>query len=222
MESARSLPILEIKNHNRRLYSELPQALVNSPVTAAAMLDSISLFELMGSKWMLAVPLSRWDEEIHEHCFDEVRHTKMVQDGAKKLRWSMTSEQILLENELNKIFYQTTEAYLSQLSRKIFKLTYLGNRNKQFSLSAYAILAFLIERRIMKIYPSLAKHGPNEEIRILAKQIIKDERKHLGFVDEKLQASLDQLQTDQKTIIDLEESLADTWMEKLTYAVANN
>lgn len=186
------------------------------------MLDSISLFELMGSKWMLAVPLSRWDEEIHEHCFDEVRHTKMVQDGAKKLRWSMTSEQILLENELNKIFYQTTEAYLSQLSRKIFKLTYLGNRNKQFSLSAYAILAFLIERRIMKIYPSLAKHGPNEEIRILAKQIIKDERKHLGFVDEKLQASLDQLQTDQKTIIDLEESLADTWMEKLTYAVANN
>lgn len=214
-------PISDIpqKKQTASPYQDLPQILVNQPVTAAAMLDAVSLFELVGSKWMLALPQDRWDDDIHEHCFDEVRHTKMVQDGAKSLRWVMSPEDVLKENKLNEVFYNATEHYLSQLSRRIFRLTNKNrSRDKDFSISSYAIMSFLIERRIMKVYPSLARFGPTEEIRQLAKTIIHDERKHLHFVGEKLDSGLEQISKDQKEMIEIEEALASTWMEVMENA----
>ena len=199
--------------------STLPANLLSSLVATSSLLDAASLFEIVGSKWMLAVPFEYWDAEIHEHCSDEVRHTKMVQDEAKKLRWEMEPEDVLKELQLSKVFYTETEKYLSRLSRKIFKLTLAAGRHtKEFSVPSYALVAFLIERRIMKIYPGMAQHAPSESVKTMARQLITDERKHLKAVGLRLPEGLALTGKDQKAVVDIEEELAATWIHSLTKA----
>jgi hypothetical protein len=192
-----------------------PSKLASDPICAAALLDAISLFELLGAKWMLAVTVKHWNAEIHEHTADEVRHTKMVQDAAKKLRWAMDADSLLRESRLGRAYYEITEAYLSKLSKKIFLMT-RRRAGEAFSVPAYILLAFLIERRIMKIYPHFAKFGATDELKQMAKTLIGDERKHLTFVNNQLIDSLDIAGTTKDAIVAFEENLAKEWLESLT------
>lgn len=199
--------------------SDLPLGLVSSSIGVSSLLDAASLFEIIGSKWMLAVPFEYWDEEIHEHCSDEVQHTKMVQDEARKLRYQMNDEDVLKELKLNRKFIESTELYLSRLSKKIFRLTLgAGRYNGNFSVFTYAIISFLIERRIMKIYPSIAKYGPTEEVRKMARTIISDEKKHLNFVGDRLPGGLEITAMNKQEIIEIEEELAQVWITSLLEA----
>jgi len=191
------------------------------PVAAAAVLDAISLFELLGAKWMLAVTVANWNAEIHEHTADEVRHTKMVQDAAKKLRWEMNGPDLLREARMARICHEATELYLSKLSKKIFLLT-RRTLGEKFTVPAYVLLAFLIERRIMKIYPHFAKHGATDDLRAMARELIGDERKHLTFVNNKLIDSLELAQSSKEEIVSFEESLAATWLEALKDATSQH
>lgn len=191
-----------------------PLHLAANPVAAAAVLDAISLFELLGAKWMLAVTVANWNSEIHEHTSDEVRHTKMVQDAAKKLRWAMNGEELVRESRMAKICHEATELYLSKLSKKIFLLT-RRSLGEKFTVPAYVLLAFLIERRIMKIYPHFAKNGATPELRAMARELIGDERKHLTFVNNKLIDSLQLAQSSKEEIVSFEENLAGVWLEAL-------
>ncbi len=116
---------------------------------------------------MLAVTVANWNAEIHEHTADEVRHIKVVQDAAKKLRWQMNGAELVREARLARLCHEATEHYLSKLSKKIFLLT-RRSLGEKFTVPAYVLLAFLIERRIMKIYPHFAKHGATAELRGMA------------------------------------------------------
>lgn len=205
----------ELENSDLPVQEHFPSKLASDPICAAALLDAVSLFELLGAKWMLAVTVKHWNAEIHEHTADEVRHTKMVQDAAKKLRWAMDAESLVRESRLSRNYYEITESYLSKLSKKIFLLT-RRRAGEAFSVPAYILLAFLIERRIMKIYPHFAKFGATEELRQMAKTLIGDERKHLTFVNNKLIDSLDIAGTTKEAIVAFEESLAKEWLESLT------
>jgi hypothetical protein len=194
----------------------LPNGLYSNLITSPSFLEAVGLFEIVGSKWMLAVDDKYWDAQLHEHCFDEVTHAKLLQDEVKKLRWSMTDQEIVTENKVSKVFYQAIDTYLSKLSRKVFKLTVShGSQNSDFALSAYTLLSFVIERRIMTIYPYFAKYGPTESLRKKAKRIISDERKHLHFVGDTLPESLEKASIAQSQIIEIEEELSKVWIGKM-------
>ncbi|MCB0415918.1 MAG: hypothetical protein KDD50_16390 [Bdellovibrionales bacterium] len=198
---------------------DIPNHFYSNPVTASALLDAVALFEMEGSKWMLGLPFDHWDDQLHEHCFDEVRHTKIVKDLALHLRSQMNDEQIVQECKLNIAFYRSIERYISRLSRKIFKLSLsLGIGNIEFSQTAYSFLGFAIERRIMKIYPHFSKLSPDSMVRKQSKQIIHDERKHLGFVGEKLENGFSFTDTTQKEIIKIEEAVANEWIQEMVNA----
>lgn len=195
---------------------ELPLELYQNRVSCCSLLEGIGLFELMGVSWMMALRYQNWSHETHEHAYDEVRHTKIIQDCVRSLRWQLTDQEILLENRLSRVFYTETEKYLQNLSKRVFRLTFHQRScDSQFAISSYALLAFLIERRIMKIYPHLAKFGATTEVQELAKQIIHDERQHLTLVTGKLPEGLDFADSSQDEIILMEKNLAHSWITKL-------
>ncbi|MBL7671924.1 MAG: hypothetical protein JNM39_15660 [Bdellovibrionaceae bacterium] len=205
-------PILDVKE------LELPEALFAHPVSSISLLEGVALFELIGVSWMMALTYQNWSHETHEHAYDEVRHTKLIQDCAKKCRWALSDEQIILETKLTKIFYIETEKYLQNLSRRVFKLTYHQKTcDSKFAISSYALLAFLIERRIMKIYPAMVKHSQNTTIQTVARSIIHDERQHLTLVTGKLPSGLDFADSSQDEIILMEKKLANEWMRSLIH-----
>lgn len=195
---------------------DLPEALFINPISSISLLEGVALFELIGVSWMMALTYQNWSHETHEHAYDEVRHTKLIQDCAKKCRWNLSDEQIVLETRLTKIFYVETEKYLQNLSRRVFKLTYHQKTcDSKFAISSYALLAFLIERRIMKIYPAMVKYSQNAAIQTVARAIIHDERQHLTLVTGKLPSGLDFADSSQDEIILMEKKLANEWIKSL-------
>jgi hypothetical protein len=205
----------EIEKHE--LGSEFPMELASDSVAAAAFLEGIALFELLGAKWILAITIKNWNEEVHEHAADEIRHTKIVQDAAKKLRWEMTPQELVRESALSKITYTATEEYLAALSKRIFLLT-KRKAGEHFTVAAYYLLAFLIERRIMKTYPHFARFGATEELRETARLLVNEERAHLGFLNQKLQSYLEISGSTQEEIVAIDRELAAEWLEKITDA----
>lgn len=215
--------MLEVNGHDFPIVmSENSQLLeiIETPSILCSFLDAIALFEIVGSRWMLAVPFEYWDEEIHEHCGDEIGHTRMLQDVARRIRGSFSSEEYLEERKFNQFFYDATEEYLNKLSKKIYKFTLkAGRESSRFALDSYALTAFLIERRIMKIYPTIARLSDFDFVVELANQVIKDERKHLHFVGDRLPSGLELAQLDKNNLIMLEEILANDWLGKLSEKV---
>ncbi len=198
---------------------DLPPALYAHPIAAISLLEGVALFELMGVSWMMALTFQNWSHETHEHAYDEVRHTKIIQDCARKLRWSLSDQDLAAECKLSKIFFLSTEKYLQNLSKRVFKLTYHQRTcDSKFAISSYALLAFLIERRIMKIYPAMVKFSHYGEIQVLAKTIIIDERQHLTLVTGKLPKGLDFADSSQDEIILMERRLANEWIGSLLSA----
>jgi hypothetical protein len=165
---------------------------------------------------MLAVPFEFWDRDIHEHCSDEVTHTIMIQNAGRDLRRELDDDDYKKLRDVSEFFFHETGKYLEKLSRRVFRQTVKMNReNGDFSIASYAMMAFLIERRILKIYPAIAKFGPTESMRDLAFTIFKDEKKHLNFVGERLPAGLSLADINKQELIDLEEDLAIEWQEVL-------
>lgn len=198
---------------NKRKLDTLSTKVFSHPVSACALLESVSLFEMVGSKWMLAVEHKFWDDQIHEHCFDEVIHTKLVLEEAKKIRWDLNETDLVKENNLTKIAYKAVDRYLNKLSKKVFKLTLShGVDNADFALSAYSLLSFVIERRIMTIYPHLEQFGPTESVQKTAKRILSDERKHLHFVGDHLPTGLLKASINIDELVVMEEELAQSWI----------
>lgn len=191
----------------------------SNKISCISLLDGVSLFELIGVSWMMALTYQNWSHETHEHAYDEVRHTKLIQDCARNLRWTLEDNDILKEAKLNRVFVKETEIYLQSLAKRVFRLTFHQRTcDSQFAISSYALLAFLIERRIMKIYPCFAKFSPLQEVQDLAKSIIHDERNHLTLVTGKLPEGLDFADSSQDEIILMEKRLASEWSSKLNEA----
>lgn len=214
-QEVQSLEVFE----NQVADSDLPLSLYSDKIAAISLLEGVSLFELMGVTWMMALTYENWSAETHTHAYDEVRHTKMIQDCARAARWTLSDEDLVKETKLSRAFYQETELYLQKLAKRVFRLTFHQRTcDSVFAISSYALLAFLIERRIMRIYPNLAKFGATEEMRSLAKEIVRDEREHLTLVTGKLPEGLDFAESSQDKIILMEKQLAAEWIANLKAA----
>lgn len=210
----------DLSSHEHSIHlRDLPSEFLFDMAATSALLDSISLFEIVGSRMMLKVPFARWDESMHEHCSDEVNHTLLVQEHARKLRFEMDASELFKEQKLNYHFHNITNNYLNRLFRRIYKFTIAaGRENEKFQVYSYAIISFLIERRILKIYPLLAQYSPNIKVRKMAKTIIGDEKRHMELVGEKLVGGIELAATTKQELIQIEEAFAESWKSELLEA----
>jgi hypothetical protein len=193
--------------------------LATDKVAMAAFLSAIAEVEMFGAKWIVAVPHRYWNEELHEHALDEIRHTKLAQDAARALRADFTADELVREARLSQTMHEATDIYLTCLSRRSFRPVRRKLGESWFE-PAYVLLSFLIERRLMKIYPHLARIGATEEVRAMARELIADEKKHLSQINAKLGDRLALAGSRKEELVDLELALANQWLEKAANAAA--
>jgi|GEM_PF-6139587 len=197
-----------------------PAVLLADKVALAAFLSSIAEVEMFGAKWIVAVPHRYWDETLHEHALDEIRHTKMAQDKARELRATFSPAEILREAHLSQAMHKATDTYLSSLSLRSFRPVRRKLGQDWFE-PAYVLLSFLIERRLMKIYPQLARSAVSEEVRAMARTLIADERKHLSQINGKLSDRLELAGSRKEELLELEQGLAEQWLEGSAHAACH-
>jgi hypothetical protein len=107
----------------------------------------------------------------------------------------------LTERYTKKLFLRTTRPVMQTLPPEMRGIHY------------YYLLSFVIERRLMSIYPHLAK---GESILAEAiRRIIADERKHLTGVTAPSRAAEAEYALDLERIIEAEEEIASEWLAQL-------
>jgi hypothetical protein len=210
MLSVRPEPDYEINSTG--FEDSFPATLATDKVALAAFLSAISEVELFGAKWIVAVPHRYWNEELHGHALDEIRHGKLAQDAARELRADFTDAEIVREARLSLEMHKLTETYLSSLSLRSFRPVRKRLGADWFE-PAYVLLSFLIERRLMKIYPHLARIAATEGVRLLARNLIADEKEHLSQINAKLADRLELSGARKDELVQLEQSLAKQWLE---------
>ena len=79
----------------------------------------------------------------------------------------------------------------------------------------YPPVTFLVERRLMKIYPALAKHVSNTNISEIIRGLISDEGDHLTMIMRRLNRDFDDLKIDRSELVEIETILATKWMRQI-------
>ncbi len=207
-QASRLLP-----DDDTQVIDSFPAVLATDTVALAAFLSAIAQVEFFGAKWIVALPHRYWNEELHEHALDEIRHTKVAQDTARALKARFSDAELVREAKLSIELCTLTEQYLSSLSLRSFRPVRKKLGGDWFE-PAYVLLSFLIERRLMKIYPQLARMAVTEEVRSMARNLISDEKKHLGQINLKLLDRLELAGARREELVQLEHTLATEWLER--------
>jgi rubrerythrin len=196
----------------------LKQMLLNTN-SVVALLQALADVETAGATWILAIPPKNWEQHFHEHALDELRHAKKLRELARKLR--VTGE-AAIQNEREENFGVATDVYLRHLfsgSYRRLARDSLANEAKidhQKPVHLYTGLALAVERRLMKIYPTLAKHAEQPEVREAAIQLIAEEKGHLSLVTRIIHEN--GFEEFAERAIELEEKLAEKWFNQLATA----
>ena len=189
-------------------------------IQAVVMLECLARIEYAGANWILGVPQSFWTTEIHAHAQDELHHCRAMLDAARAGRALLTAEELKLELKLTSDCLKATDRYLSSLFRKCIREFSSSNKDSAFPLWAYYALSLSVERRIIRIYPSLASHGITAPLRDIAKKLIFDEKDHFKMMAEGAQKHVLQMKEMIPAMQAIEEQEAKLWIETLEGVLA--
>ena len=145
--------------------------------------------ELVGARWILELPIHSWSEKIHQHAREEMKHAEILHAEAARLRTSVAPGRAHQMNLVGAQLFEITEKYMRGIFEASLKaiiqvsgVTKITGDQKRFV--NYYVLSFLLERRIMKTYPYIARFANDERLIQTAKKIIRDEKDHLSEVME--------------------------------------
>jgi rubrerythrin len=190
-----------------------------TPRAATTFLECLSLIEYTGAKWIMAVPPEDWDAQLRDHATDEMRHGKVMSDEARRIRSTLSGDDLVRERSATERGIAVTEKYLERLIARSFKhVLRTGGRDRK-EVRCYAYLSLLIERRLMKIYHELAEFGVNASLRQIAQQLIEDERGHLAGVTGHCRREEMTKATNRSEFIAIEEELGQVWLAELMSVV---
>lgn len=194
-----------------------PRILATEHVAAVSFLECIADLELFGARWILALEPRHWSADLQRHALDEVRHSDSARRAARGLRSLLSDKDLAREARATAIGLKATDDYLSLLSQRVFRAV-RRRLGRDWTEPCYVLLSFLIERRLMAIYPHLASLSFSSEVQEMARRLIADEKRHLGFVVPKLVDRCEATGFDKKHWVELEESLAQPWFAAVAHA----
>ena len=143
--------------------------------------------ELVGARWILELPIHSWSEKIHQHAREEMRHAELLHTEAARQRSLVDPERAHQMNSMSNQVFAATEEYMRTIFEASLKAIIQASSitkitGDQKRVANYYVLSFLLERRIMKTYPYIARLAHDASFVQTAKKIIKDEKDHLSEV----------------------------------------
>jgi hypothetical protein len=187
----------------------------SQPMACSVVLDCLSHVEYTGAQWILAVPASQWGDGLHGQVADEIGHGKCMGSEARRLKPLLSRDELLVQFRRSERSLAATEAYLNQLLRTIFKKVIRSKAENDRAMACHTVVSFLLERRLLKIYPHMAAHGVTESVREAARRLIHEEREHLALVRPGLEKTVNLMDTGLDELLGFEQSLAEAWFYRL-------
>jgi hypothetical protein len=185
------------------------------PLSCAVVLECLSHVEYTGAQWILAVPATQWGDGLHGQVTDEIDHGKRMGAEARAARRLLSRDDLFVELGRSERAVAATEAYLNQLIRTIFKKVIRSDAERRRAIACHTVVSFLLERRLLKIYPHMAAHGATESSRATAKKLILEEKEHLALVRPELAGTVALLGSDLDELLGLEQGFAEAWFDRL-------
>lgn len=193
---------------------------VQSPLTAIPLLEGLSSLEFTGAKMILRSHNAFAPEHLAHHAYEEVIHGQIIRDAVRSLYYGISPD--ILPNVMraadNAVL--ATDHYAKQLFSHVSRD--IGRRlpKEERRTAYYNLVTYLIEVRLMLIFPAIAKHGCSAEVRSVAKKVIEDEKGHLGYVSGPSREITKTDGIDLKALALNEARLAAEWVRALEHLIA--
>jgi hypothetical protein len=194
---------------------------LNHPVMATILAECLSLVELTGTKYILALPAPLMTADVLEHANDELRHSKVMADEVRRLRQTLSARDLVRERDTSPPCLAATELYLGSLLKKVFRrVCELCPERPEKAWGTYLAVSLTIERRLMKIYPQVAAAGLTESLRATGERLMKEEVDHLRHVSLGLAEATALARGELEGFVEIEARLAEEWFAALATTFA--
>ncbi len=194
--------------------ASLVSLIAGEQISCLIFLDCLTRLEFNGAKWIFAVPYRFWNEEYAIHLKEELSHSERIALLNEMLKCELDKEQLFTQQKTKVACIALTEHYCKNLVWKFYKQFKKETQIEDDMIApiCYFMISFVLERRVMKIYPQLAKSVEDDRVRKLFKEFILEEKEHLQYISGKLiEASCEQDLIDK--YVKIEEEMAASWLE---------
>lgn len=179
-------------------------------------LRSLSYLEYIGYRKMVkALDHHQVSREVFHHLTDEIRHSYMLKELADKILKQSGEGEASLQSVHDNFapgFIDIAEAYFQDLDAQV-KTWVEGKIQQEAPFLCYLMTSYLIEIRAMNVYPSYHGELSDAGEKTVIKQIIKDEREHLDYLQAQVAQLPYGLDLDQEELKDFEEKRFDAYLK---------
>lgn len=144
-------------------------------------LRSLSYLEFIGYRKMVkSLGYLGVEKGSFHHLHDEIQHSFLLKEVAEKS---------FVEPEIRELFghsfIEIAENYFQSLDGAIQNWVKI-QLGKDSPYLCYMLTSYLVEKRAMKIYPAYYHRLKETPLKFTLQKIIKDEREHLNYLEEKI------------------------------------
>jgi len=138
----------------------------------------LSYLEYIGYRKMVkAIPYAEVNKGVFYHLRDEIQHSFMLRELAGK-----SFHRPSLKEEAFEDLVKIGEAYFQTLDSKIHDWVAEKGKGEQAYI-CYLLVSYLVEKRVMMVYPQYFNHLRSPSLKIVIRKIIQDEAQHLDYLE---------------------------------------
>lgn len=127
-----------------------------------------------------ALGYGEMNQGVYHHLTDEIRHSYMLKELAAKV-FDGKFQHVPFEKEL----IAMAESYFHDIDEAVHQWV-LACSGEERPFLCYLLTSYLIEKRAMTVYPSYFTHVHETDAKMIIQKIIKDERDHLNYLENRL------------------------------------
>jgi hypothetical protein len=157
-------------------------ARMSEPETAVPLLENLSLLEFIGAKMILRSynPLS--SPYLCEHAMEEVIHGQIVGDAARDLEPLIAPDRLAGIRRASERCFSDTRRYYRKVHVAGWREVGRALADDQRFNELYSVICYLIECRMMLVFPSIESSDTIDSVKAMARKVISDEQNHLKHV----------------------------------------
>ena len=195
-------------------------ARMSKPETAVPLLENLSLLEFTGAKMILRSynPLS--PPHLCEHAMEEVIHGEIVGDAARDLELLISPDRLAGIRRVSERSFGDTRRYFKRVRLSGWSEVGRTPDNERRFNDYYNVICYLIECRLMLVFPSIEASDTIESVKAMARKIISDEKNHLKHVSHPARDLVASAGLRLDRLMEEEEVFCSQWVEAMDGAIS--
>ena len=190
-------------------------ARMSEPETAVPLLENLSLLEFIGAKMILRSynPLS--SPYLCEHAMEEVIHGQIVGDAARDLEPLIAPDRLAGIRRVAERGFGDTRRYFKQVRLAGWSAVGRTPENDRRFNDYYNVISYVIECRLMLVFPSIEASDTIESVKAMARKVISDEQNHLRHVSHPARDLVDGAGLRLDRVMEAEVGFCARWVEAM-------